>query len=368
MRVIDSAVSFLYNTVSANDSDNGIANILEELMAQRITMTEVAHRAGVSLMTVSRVVNHKEDVSESTREKVLAIVDELGYRPSSIARSLVTQHTSTLGLVIPDIDNPFFSGLVSGVESQAYSKGYSVFLCNTNEDSEQEQSVLASLEEKMIDGLILCSSRLPDDALRTTVERFPAVVLVSRQLPDAKVGTVLIDDAHGGEQVVEHLLRGGRRRIGVVAGPLVSLSSQQRLVGYQRALDHHGLRYDAGLVYHCRPIQEEAAEAIRHLFSRYPDLDALVCHNDLVAVSALQICKQKGVRVPEDVAVVGYDDIPIAAWVTPSLTTCRVDRFELGSQAMGLLLKQIHSNHHENTIVICPELVVRQSAPSQVER
>lgn len=364
MKAVDLTMGFLYNLVSANDSDNGTANSSQEPMTHRITMTEVARRAGVSLMTVSRVVNNKEDVSESTRQRVLKIIEDSGFRPSSIARSLVTQRTGTLGLVVPDIDNPFFSGLVSGVESQAYSNGYNVFLCNTNEDAQREQSILVSLEEKMIDGLILCSSRLPDEELRAAAERFPAVVIISRQLPGAGLGTALIDDRLGGNLAVTHLLRTGRRRIGLITGPAISFSSQGRLSGYRQALEDAGIPFRDQLVYRCRPVQEEAAQAVRHLLSICPNLDGLFCHNDLVAVGALQALKQYGICVPDDVAVVGYDDIPIAAWVTPALTTCRVERFELGSQAMRLLLERIrNSNHQEREVVVSPRLVVRQSAP-----
>ncbi len=150
-------------------------------MAHRITMTDVAELAGVSLMTVSRVVNNKEDVSQETRQRVLDVIQELGYRPSSIARGLVTRRTGTLGVVVPDIDNAFFSGVVRGAENQAYADDYSVFLGNTNEDPDRELAVLDSLEEKFVDGLILCSSRLETEQLRQIVDRFPSVVLLSRR-------------------------------------------------------------------------------------------------------------------------------------------------------------------------------------------
>ena len=151
-------------------------------MPNRITMADVAREAGVSLMTVSRVINNKSQVSAATRQRVLSIVEQLGYRPSGIARGLATRRTGTLGLVVPDVANPFFADVARGVEHQAYAEGYNVFLCNTAEDPEREVAVLQLLEEKRVDGVMLCSSRLEDEDLRALLGRHPAVVLVNRQL------------------------------------------------------------------------------------------------------------------------------------------------------------------------------------------
>jgi transcriptional regulator with XRE-family HTH domain len=160
---LDRQLKWLYNFVNDTGNANDNVNRSYTAMSQRVTMVDVARQAGVSLMTVSRVVNNKEDVSPATRQRILEIIDELGYRPSGIARGLVTQRTGTIGLVVPDIDNPYFSGMVRGAENQAYAENYSVFLCNTNEDVEREIAVLQSLEDKQVDGLLLCSSRLDEE-------------------------------------------------------------------------------------------------------------------------------------------------------------------------------------------------------------
>lgn len=362
--LLDRSNHLRYTLVSAIVSANGNANKNEDAMAHRITMTDVAREAGVSLMTVSRVVNNKDDVSLLTRQRVLEIIEALGYRPSSIARGLVTQRTGTLGLVVPDIDNPFFSGMVRGAEHEAYAEGYSVFLCNTNEDAFRETAVLDSLEEKMVDGLMLCSSRLGEDELHRIVARFPAVVLVSRRLEGNCVGTVLIDDEDGGWQATRHLLKSGHRNIGFLAGPQVSHSTQTRLVGYRRALAEAGIAYDPARVSHCSPVIERVQEAAREMLEAHPELSALICHNDLVAIGVLQLCAEDGIRVPDQLAVVGFDDIPVASIVNPPLTTCRIPRNEIGAQAMRLLLEQINDcgqNYQE--IVLKPRLIVRSSAP-----
>jgi LacI family transcriptional regulator len=337
-------------------------------MNNRITIDDVAREAGVSSMTVSRVINHKGDVSPATRQRVLDVIEQLGYRPSGIARGLATQRTGTLGLVVPDVANPFFSDVVRGVEHVAYAEGYNVFLCNTEEDPERELAVLKSLEEKRVDGLVLCSSRLSDDELHEVVARHTSVVLVNRQLVGERVRSVLLDDEAGGRLATVHLLKSGHQAIGLLAGPEVSHSGRLRAKGYRLALADADLPYYPDWVQSCVPVVEDGFEAARVLLTTHPELAALFCYNDLVAVGALQACAELGRAVPEDVAVVGHDDIPLSALVTPSLTTCRVPRYELGGQAVQSLLEQIEGVSDDfDEIVLEPKLIVRASAPGAEE-
>ena len=333
-------------------------------MTRRTTMSDVAREAGVSLMTVSRVLNKKDEVSAETRQRVLDVMARLDYRPSAVARSLVTQRTRTVGLVVPDIANPFFSDVARGVEHAGYAQGYSVFLCNTDEDPERERAVLHSLEEKRVDGVVLCSSRLEDDELRTALARHPAVVLVNRRLEDAGVDGVLVDDEMGGRMATEHLLRGGRRRLGFLTGPPASRSGRLRVAGYKAAFRAAGLPHSSDWLRPCLPTAEGGRQAARELVNSHPGLTALLCYNDLVAVGALQACVDLHQAVPGELAIVGFDDVPLAALVTPSLTTCRAPRYELGGAAMRLLLNRINNSPEQvGEIVLEPELVVRASAP-----
>jgi LacI family transcriptional regulator len=333
-------------------------------MTNRVTMADVARQAGVSSMTVSRVINDKGDVSPATRQRVWAVIEQLGYRPSGIARGLVTQRTGTLGLVIPDIANPFFAGVARGVEHGAYAAGYNVFLCNTEEDPEREVAVLKSLEEKRVDGLVLCSSRLDDGELRLAVGRYTAVVLVNRRLEGEAVHSVLIDDRMGGRLATEHLLNTGHRAVGLLRGPEMSHSGRERAAGYRNSLARAGVPADPRWQRTCAPTVQGGQEAAHELLVSCPELTALFCYNDLVAVGALQACADLGYRVPRDRAIVGYDDIPLAPLVTPPLTTCRVPRFELGAEAVRLLLDEIEGVPDDGReIVLQPELIVRASAP-----
>ncbi len=330
----------------------------------RITMADVAREAGVSLMTVSRVVNNKGDVSLKTREAVQAAIEKLGYRPSLIARGLVTKRTGTLGLVIPDNANPFFSEVARAAENVAYAEGYNVFLCNTEEDVQRELAVLQSLEEKQVDGLVLCSSRLDEEKLQEIVGRFPAVVLVNRRLHNGSLGTVLVDDEMGGRIATHHLLQGGHRAIGLLAGPKASHSGSHRAKGYQSALEMAGVTYRPEWVQHGSPTVEGGRETAQNLLQHHPQLTALFCYNDLVAVGALQACAETGRRIPDHVAIVGCDDTMLAALVTPTLTTCRVSRHDIGARAMKLLLNQINNCQDEcGEVCLQPVLVVRASAP-----
>lgn len=333
-------------------------------MADRVTISDVARKAGVSLMTVSRVVNDKGEISPATRRRVLDVIEQLGYRPSGIARGLATQRTGTLGLIVPDIANPFFSDVARGAEDKACAAGYSLVVCNTDESPQREMTALESLEEKRVDGLVLCSSRLADQDLRAALDLHPAAVLVNCRLEGYQVGAILLDDEGGARAATRHLLLAGHQAVGFLAGPLTSYSSRERSKGYRAALELAGMPYNPAWVRPCS-YQVKGGQITAHeLLADHPEVTALFCYNDLVAVGTLQACAELGRRVPEDLAVVGFDDIPMAALVTPALTTCHVPRYELGEQAMQLLLDQIDGPSEESEeIVLQTELVIRASAP-----
>lgn len=336
-------------------------------MANRVTMSDVAQKAGVSLMTVSRVINHKDDVNPETRQRILQVIEELGYRPSAIARSLATQRTRTIGLVIPDVSNPFFADITRGIEQLAYAQSYHVFLCNTEEDPQRELALIESLEENRVDGLILCSSRLSDSLLADILPRLTAAVLINRIIDNGgenSFPSVILDDERGGLLATRHLLERGRTEIGFLAGPVNSFSGQGRRKGYLAAMREAGISPEPGWIANCQPSVEGGYLSTRRLLSENPELTALFCYNDLVAVGALQACSELDCRIPRDLMVVGYDDIPLAALVSPTLTTCQVQRRELGHLAVEALLERMEECPAGcRQIVLQPDLVIRQSAP-----
>jgi LacI family transcriptional regulator len=327
---------------------------------RRVTVDDVARAAGVSLMTVSRAMNDREGIGEETRARILALAVEMGYHPSQIARSLATRQTATLGLVVPDVSNPFFAHIARGAEDAAYANGYSVFLLNSEEDAARERSALDSLWQKEVDGVILCSSRLPQEALRVYAERFPQMVLVNRDLeaPLPNAATINVDDRAGAEMAVRHLVEAGRQRIALLAGPKTSVSGQRRMQGYRAGLESCSRSFDANWLEHCPPTTQGGQEAALRLLRQHGDLDAFLAYNDLVAVGALQACQAGWKSVPAETAVIGADDIPLASLVQPQLSTLRVNQYEIGRQAIGLLLEMFEKKP-ARSLTIQPELVLR---------
>ncbi len=329
---------------------------------RRVTIDDVAKLAGVSYQTVSRVINNKPYVSTTTRQRVQEIIAETGYRPSPIARSLVTSRTATIGLVVPDISNPFFSAIARGVEEVAYAEGYSVLLCNTGEDASRELEVLHTLDERYVEGVIVCGLRQEDAPLQKALAQFRAAVLVNRRFADEAIPAIVVDDVLGSSVATQHLLQIGHTAIGYLAGPTASYSGAKRLQGYEQALAEAGIERQAGWVQHCLPTVAGGETAAHSLLANHPEITALFCYNDLVAVGALRHCALKGRRVPEDIAIVGYDDIMMASEVSPPLTTCHVPCVEMGSQAVSMLLNCINDEANScEEIVMIPELIVRAS-------
>jgi LacI family transcriptional regulator len=325
----------------------------------RPTIIDIAQEAGVSLMTVSRVINHKRGVGPQQRQRIEEIIERLNYRPSAAARALVTRRSGAIGLVVPDISNPFFPDIALGVEQIAFELGYSLLLCNTEEDARHERGVLELLLEKEVDGIILCSSRLETNDLRAVLAQNTTAVLVNRpiELDGASpiVGTVLMDETLGGQLLANHLRSRGHQSIGYLAGPPASFSGRARLAGMSAALNVE-MPHVA-----CMPTVEGGYQTALEWLRRQPELTALVCFNDLVAVGALQAAAQLGRRVPHDLAITGYDDIYLASLVTPAITTCRVPRSALGREAARMLFNHLSGNQHPQEVVLQPELVVRAS-------
>lgn len=330
---------------------------------RRITIEDVAHKAGVSAMTISRVLNDKKEISPATRQRVLAAIKELNYRPSRVARSLVTNQTFTIGLVVPDITNPFFAQIVRGAEDVAWETDYNILLCNTVEDRARERAALQLLEETQADGLIVCGARLPDDVLLPLLERHQAVVSLNRPIPHKLAGNVRIDDMEGGRQAANHLLAAGRQVIAFLAGPLDSFSSRARAQGIMAALEATGRTVNLDLQVDCLPTWEGGYTTAFELLAIHPEIDGLICFNDLMAIGAFQACTELGKRLPHELAIVGFDDIELSRMAAISLTTLRIPKYEVGAKLMRLLLDRIQGRFEPNEVVIQPELIVRASAP-----
>lgn len=323
-------------------------------------MADVARAAGVSKQTVSRVVNKSGRTSPLTVARVEKLIAELGYRPSGIARSLATNATRTMGLVIPALDNPYHSEIAQGAEHAAWREGYSLVLCNVFNDPERERTSLHLLEDRGVDAVIIETPHLRNADLFELLALHKAAVVIGREVPSRVAGNILIDDAAGIALALEHLLGLGRSSIAMLPGTEHYASGRIREEAFRRFLLDAD-RFDPNLVLACEPTAAASFEATLRLVEAQPHLDSLVCFNDIVAAGALRALRHLGIRVPEDVAVIGHDDIPMAELLCPSLTTLRVSKNDIGVNAVRMVLDRLGGANRNTQVVLKPELVVRES-------
>jgi LacI family transcriptional regulator len=333
---------------------------------RRVTMAQVAEYAGVTKTTVSRVLNNKGEISNETREKVLKAVEKLGYRRSRIARSLATDQTFLLGLIVPSISVEFFTEIVRGAEDTAWENEYKILLCTTEGDWEREEAMFFFLEDIQADGIVVCAPRLPEDRLLPLVEQFHNVVVVNGQgiAWRERAGAIETDDAGGMLQAVNHLFFSGRRHLTYLGGPLDARASTERYHGFLNALNAVGLTPTPDERATCHSANLEGGYiCFKQLIGVHPQIDGVVCFNDLVAAGAIRACAELGIRVPDDIAIVGCDDIQLASLIQPSLTTLQTSKQEMGALAIHMLLERINGNHDQESTVIEQRLIVRESAP-----
>ncbi|MBX3141550.1 MAG: LacI family DNA-binding transcriptional regulator [Trueperaceae bacterium] len=329
-----------------------------------VTNADVAAAAGVSTMTVSRVVNGTGRVSEATRQRVRKAIDDLGYQPNQLARSLTQGRTRTIGIVVPDITNPFFPEIVRGAEDAAWAAGYTVALANAVEDQARERAALRNLAGHRVDGVIVCSPRLPDHELTDLLAAHPAAVLVNRKVHGAPAVSLMVDDLLGAHLAVGHLLGRGRTRLALLGGPDRSASAKYRREGFLAAMREAGVGVNEALLTHCEPNEEAGFEAATRWAQAKggAPFDGIVAYNDLAALGAVRALNAAGLRVPEDVAVVGCDDIRMASAVAPSLTTLRIEKYGLGRLAVEMIFA-LQRGRKPADKTFAPELIVRESAP-----
>lgn len=330
-----------------------------EATTERITLADVATRAGVSLMTVSRVVNDRPGVGKHTRERVREAIDTLGYRPNIVARGLKAASSRTIGLMVPDVTNPYFPEIVRGAEDVASERGYTLLLTNVIEDTARETQAMQTFEDHLVDGVIACSPRLDNHELYPLLQRQRAVVLVNRRSDPRFAGSVRIDHELGARLLLKHLYQVGCRRPAFLSGPGHSHAGRERMLGLDREARDLDIDLPRSRVLPCPPTVEGGAKAARQMLEREPRIDALLCFNDLVAAGALQELKELSVGVPSEIAVTGYDDIVFAKMFTPGLTTIRAPTYDLGQQAVGMLFDRMRGRGRGIDIVLQPELIVR---------
>ena len=325
------------------------------------TIRDVAVRAGVSIATVSRVLNRVEyPIRSAIRERVLRAAEELDFRPSSVARALAGRETRTLALVVPDIANPYYPRLARGAEDVASQQGYALLICNTDYSDQKLAIYVGILRDKRVDGVLLAGGGSEHEAVlaELSASGLP-MVAVGRHPLD--VPSVRIDNVRAGQAATEYLLKLGRRRIAFLGGPRDHTTVLDRRLGYRRALRQAGLRPTPALELEGDFTPQAGERAARRLLEARRRPDGLFVLNDNMAIGALEVFKQRGVRVPREIAVIGFDDLPLAGYVEPSLSSVAVPAYELGATAARLLIQRLRGQEVRPVVWLATSIVERAS-------
>lgn len=327
------------------------------------TIADVAARAGVSAPHAARVLSGKGYASADVRARVLQAADELDYVPNHLARSLRSRRTNTIGLVISDVENPFYSQVAKSVETEAKAKGFHVVLCNSGDDVREERQYLALLEGIRVDGVILTPAPGRNAALKRLVQSGTAVVQLDRTVGALKTDAVLVDNEAGAAAAVEHLVAHGHERIGILGGPSNITTGKRRLDGFVHALEAHGIEAHPELVRVGSFLRDNAIEDARALLDAEPAPTAIFATNNILAEACMLVLVERGMRVPEEISLAAFDDTPWMELVNPPVTTVRQPTAAMARVAVELLSGRLERNGSDGprTVTFDPELVVRGS-------
>jgi LacI family transcriptional regulator len=338
-------------------------------MASTTTMKRIASELGVSITTVSKVLNNRQDIGHATRARVLAKVAELGYQPNAVARSLTLRRTHTLGVVIPDLMHSFFVEIVAGLETVASAQGYGLLLCSSNEDPAKERAEIDMLRQRQVDGIILASANASGntDLLQRLGPLGIGLVMIDRDdHPIVKCDRVVTDDLEVGRLAASHLVEQGRKAIAHIMGPPI-VHAKRRADGYKDALKQLGARTRAEWIVRGGFMEADGYRAMTKLLALKPRIDAVFATNDPTAIGAMKAIWDAGLRVPDDIAIVGAGDIALGDLLRVPLTTVSWSRDEQGKQAAKLLLDRIGPEPSDRfrSVVIPPHLIARRSSGGQ---
>lgn len=325
-----------------------------------VTIKDIAKKTNFSYATVSRALNSKPGISKKTREIILAEAEKMGYQPNGLARGLVMKHTNTIGLVIPDIVNPFFPEIARGVEDTASILGYNVFLCNTSWDIDKERSYIKALLEKRVDGIIIKPAC--DRSCSYSNINIP-MVLLNKMPKEEKHSYIEVDNFKGGYLATKHLIEAGYKRIAFLGGIEDSYSTIERLDGYMRAFKEHNYKIDKSLIVYGDYNFKTGYANIKKLMGLESPPDAAFAVNDFNALAVIQYVGELGLSVPDEFGIIGFDNIQYAAFPQIQLSTISQPKYEIGKYAAEALINQIHNKTAKfmQKIILEPELIVRKT-------
>lgn len=336
------------------------------------TIRDVAQRAGVSVATVSHVVNESRIVSPDTKERVLAAIAELRYRPHGVARSLRRSKTGTIGVIISDITNPFFADLVRGIEHaiQVLDSRINYILSNTDEDGHKERLALDVLLEKRVDGLVIAPAGGNQSYLADMAARRIPMVFVDRVLPRVEADAVIVNNIAPTLRILDHVIGLGHRRIALLKATLHANSIEERVQGYRQALAENGLEFDPALVHESASTIADAFAAGSRILGTVPRPDAVFCTNNFMTLGMMRAVHALGLRCPQDIAIAGFDDFPWADSFNPQLTTIAQPSYSMGEEAIRLLIERMSKRRTGPAIRVTlgAELVVRESCGEKLNK
>lgn len=332
------------------------------------TIYDIAKLAGVSTATVSKVFNNRGSISDKTKRKILDISAQLNYQPSVVASALAGKHTYTLGLLIPDVVNPFFAEMTRNIEDRAQELGFNLVICNTDNDENKEFNYIQLLRQKRVDGIILATGVRNDKLLKELIHEQTPIALIAREMSMLAASTVLVDDFAGGYSAASYLVGLGHKRIAIIAENLNLASSRERVRGYRFALEEAGISYDEKLVKESDFSLAGGGQAANELLDGSQPPTAVFACNDLLAIGAIQAAKQRGLSIPAELSIVGFDNTVLAAISDPPLTTVAQPIQAMGQQVVDLITQQINNPKSvKQRIVLLPELMVRGSARELIQ-
>ncbi|WP_367988969.1 LacI family DNA-binding transcriptional regulator [Vibrio sp. NTOU-M3] len=325
------------------------------------TIKDVSEYAGVSQATVSRVINGTCRVNHDKKLKVEKAIQALGYRPNSIAQALASSRTGSIGIIVPELGGPFYSGILHSIEERLRRMGYHVVVtAGSNTEQSQRESVEFLLSRR-VDAMILHTQSLSDDYLIDLGERGTPVVLVNRYIPEIAHNCIEIDNESGGRMATEYLLRMGHRNIACITGPLDRSDARGRLQGYRKALEDAEILYDEALVSEAGFTEESGSRAMHKLLKRESVFTAVFACNDHMAFGAYEVLKAEGISVPDSISLVGFDDILFARYLTPALTTINFPIEQMSAEAVRLVIQILNKNQRDVNFKLSPNLVPRSS-------
>ncbi|GHM99509.1 LacI family transcriptional regulator [Cytophagales bacterium WSM2-2] len=335
------------------------------MKSSQTTVRDIARLLNISVATVSRALRDHIDIKPETRKKVLELVEQLNYHPNFAAKSLRTNKTNTLGVVVPEIVMHFFSNTLSGIQEYAALHDYNIIVCQSMESARMEETNIQKLLANRVDGLIISLAIDTEnvDYLRQLVDRNIPVLLFDRVSDDLEVSKVVVDDSAASFRAVEYLISTGCHRIAYIGGPKKLYVSREREMGYVRALEKNQLRIDQELIVHCKNLHTDPCEVTKHLLELREIPDAIFCMNDPIAIQVMQVLKEKQVRVPDDISVIGFTNEPVSSFIEPSLTTISQPSFEMGRVAASLIIDQLKKPqvYKPTTRVLETNFIIRNS-------